>query len=58
MANIKVNDIKPAGADLFTDDESFINELSNDELNIVGGQKFATDALSSLYSIKCECHNG
>ncbi|NEO50796.1 MAG: hypothetical protein F6K55_44640 [Moorea sp. SIO4A3] len=39
MANIKVNDIKPAGADLFADDEGFLNELEVDELgNIVGGR--------------------
>ena len=44
MANIKVNDIKPAsadikpaGAELFGDSESFINDLSDNELEIAGG---------------------
>lgn len=32
MAKIKVNDIKPAGAELFDSSESFMNELKNDEL--------------------------
>ena len=32
MTKIKVNDIKPTGAELFDDSESFMNELSNDEL--------------------------
>ena len=39
MSNIKVNDLKPAGADLFADDEGLLNELGVDELgNIVGGK--------------------
>ncbi len=37
MANIKVNDIKPAGAELFGDFESFISDLSDDELTVAGG---------------------
>ncbi|MDJ0619351.1 MAG: hypothetical protein QNJ63_21845 [Calothrix sp. MO_192.B10] len=37
MANIKVNDIKPAGTDLFADDESFLKELSGDEIGIISG---------------------
>lgn len=38
MANIKINDIKPAGIDLFEDSEDFLNELKDDQLNqIVGG---------------------
>lgn len=37
MANIEVNDIQPAGAEFFADSESFLNELSNDEMNIQGG---------------------
>ncbi|WP_293075286.1 hypothetical protein [Moorena sp. SIO3H5] len=53
MADIKVNDLKPAGAELFADDESFINELTNDELNIIGGQELAAAVLSSTLSIAC-----
>lgn len=39
MANIKVNDIKPAGAELFTDSESFFDELNESDLNkLIGGR--------------------
>jgi hypothetical protein len=37
MANIEVNDINPFGTDLFADSESFLNELSNDEMDLRGG---------------------
>ncbi|WP_013321441.1 hypothetical protein [Gloeothece verrucosa] len=38
MADIKINDIKPAGAELFEDSEGFLNELKDDEVNkVVGG---------------------
>ncbi|MEH2362413.1 hypothetical protein [Nostoc sp.] len=40
MADIKINDIEPAGAELFGDDESFMDEISNNDLSQVfgGGQ--------------------
>ncbi len=37
MANIKVDDIKIAGVELFLDSESFMNDLGDDEMNIRGG---------------------
>jgi len=37
MANIKVNDIKSAGSDLFSDSESYLTELSETELNTTTG---------------------
>ena len=38
MAKLKINGIKPSGAELFNDSESFMNELSNDELEqTIGG---------------------
>ena len=46
MAKIKVldiksasADIKPAGAELFGDSESFINDLKDNELTVAGGFK-------------------
>ena len=36
-ADNKVNDIKLAGAELFEDAESFINDLSDNELELAGG---------------------
>lgn len=57
MANIKINDIKPAGAELFADSEGFLNELKDDELsNILGGlQAEMAGALSSAISNHCVC---
>lgn len=49
MANIEVNDIHPAGSELFADFESFLNELSNAEMDIRGGGGNAC----SLLSIAC-----
>ncbi|AOX00293.1 MULTISPECIES: hypothetical protein [Moorena] len=39
MANIKVNNIKPAGAELFGDSESFIKDLQDNELELAGGSE-------------------
>jgi hypothetical protein len=39
MATIKIDDITPAGAELFVDSEIFMEELSNDELLAVLGGK-------------------
>lgn len=38
MTDIKVNDIKPTGVELFADSEGFLNELTDGEIaNINGG---------------------
>lgn len=37
MANIAISELRPAGADLFDGSESFMMELSDDELGITGG---------------------
>ncbi|MGK7943527.1 MAG: hypothetical protein AB4058_03575 [Microcystaceae cyanobacterium] len=37
MANIKVNEINPAGSELFSDSESFMTELDNAELTSING---------------------
>lgn len=37
MANIEINDLKTAGAELFLDSESFMNALGDDEMNLRGG---------------------
>jgi hypothetical protein len=40
MANIDISDLRPAGADLFLDSESYLNDLTEGEMtNILGGQK-------------------
>ncbi|WP_293075284.1 hypothetical protein [Moorena sp. SIO3H5] len=37
MADIKVNDLKPTGAELFFDTESFMNDLEYNEVTAVAG---------------------
>lgn len=37
MASIKINELRPAGSELFQDSESFLNELTNEELGTVEG---------------------
>jgi hypothetical protein len=37
MANIKIFDIVVPGLDLFKDSESFLKELDNHELSLLGG---------------------
>lgn len=48
MSDIKITDIQdlnPAGADFFTDDESFINELTEDDMTVWGGGTAASLSL-------------
>ncbi|MEH2378643.1 MAG: bacteriocin [Nostoc sp.] len=58
MADIKINDIEPAGAELFADSEGLLNELNDDELsNVLGGLQAARSApLSSKISYQCVCN--
>jgi hypothetical protein len=47
MSEIKITDLQnltPAGSDFFADDESFITELSEDDITVWGGAK--PDAVS------------
>jgi hypothetical protein len=37
MANITVSDLRPAGADLFSDSESYLSDLNDHELYHVNG---------------------
>lgn len=37
MATIAVSNLYSAGSTLFVDEESFLNELSNDEANLASG---------------------
>ena len=38
MANIDISDLRPAGADLFLDSESYLNDLTEGEMvNTLGG---------------------
>jgi len=37
MATIKISDLHSAGSELFMDSESYLNELTNEELNMAHG---------------------
>ncbi|NEP28094.1 hypothetical protein [Moorena sp. SIO3I6] len=37
MANIAISDLHPVGANLFEDSESFMMDLSDDQLDVKGG---------------------
>lgn len=40
MSEIKINDLnnlKPAGSEFFSDDEGYLANLSEDEMNVYGG---------------------
>ena len=37
MATIKISDLHSAGSELFMDSESYLNELTNEELNMAYG---------------------
>ncbi len=53
MAYINISDLRPAGADLFMDSESFLSELSDGELSVYGGGTPATTVpLSAAYCFK------
>ena len=40
MANINISDLSPAGADLFLDSESYLNDLTEGEMiNTLGGRR-------------------
>ncbi|MEG4183601.1 hypothetical protein QUA32_17730 [Microcoleus sp. Pol14D6] len=37
MATIKISDLHPTGSDLFQDSENYLNELTDDELDLTHG---------------------
>lgn len=46
MATISVSDIRPVGSDLFLDDDKYMNDLGDNELNhVVGGTEPITGTL-------------
>lgn len=52
MADIKINDISFDGNDLFADTENFLDDLSNDDMNLIQGGLQAAD-FNSAFSIVC-----
>ncbi|BAZ01079.1 hypothetical protein NIES37_50770 [Tolypothrix tenuis PCC 7101] len=55
MSNIKISEILPAGSELFQDSESFLNELTNEEiLDTKGGRLPASLVTNSFISINSQ----
>ncbi len=46
MANINISDLRPAGADLFLDTESYLNDLTEGEM---------TNTLGGIHHHTCSC---
>ena len=54
MANINISDLSPAGADLFLDSESYLNDLTEGEMiNTLGGGETSLFLCSFLCSWWC-----
>ncbi|MBC1236968.1 hypothetical protein VF14_33345 [Nostoc linckia z18] len=51
MATIKIHDLSPAGSDLFQDSESFLNELTDEELGVHGGRALASVSISVTVTV-------
>lgn len=49
MATIHINNLNPAGSDLLNDSESYLEALSDADLNLQGG--IYTSALSTVTTI-------
>jgi hypothetical protein len=47
MATIKISDLQPAGYDLFSDEESYLMSLTEDELNVQGGATWGAAILTA-----------
>jgi hypothetical protein len=53
MATINITDLKPIGTDLFMDSESFMNNLTDDELGGVAGGKTSSITWTAASSGAC-----
>ena len=58
MATIKISELRPAGSELLQDSESFLNELSDHDLeNVVGGAVIESVATQQSVSVASEVKN-
>ena len=51
MPTIQLRELRPAGSELFQDDESFLNELSEKELLVQGGAVETINAVQETMNI-------
>ena len=52
MANIKISDLNPAGADLFLDSESYLNDLTEGEMLVLTG---GASPISTAFTCNYTC---
>lgn len=53
MATIAISDLRPAGYDLFSDSESYMLALSEEELSIQGGLPSTVSTITTASSGVC-----
>jgi hypothetical protein len=51
MATIKIVDLSPVGSEFFADSESYLNELTDDELNLTQGGSTPVCSVVTLVSM-------
>lgn len=51
MPTIKIDDLRPTGAELFSDSESYMNELGDGELDVYGGRRTTPVSRSIVKSV-------
>ena len=58
MATINIDNLRPAGAELFDDSEGFMDKLSNDEIgSIYGGVASCGDEIKTYDGGTCKCNS-
>ncbi|AFZ00986.1 hypothetical protein [Calothrix sp. PCC 6303] len=57
MSNIKIAELVPVGSDLFTDSESFLNELTSDQIMDTNGGGYLASLVNSFISINSQINS-
>ncbi|MEH2319598.1 hypothetical protein [Nostoc sp.] len=55
MADIKIDNIQPAGVELFADSESFLNELAYGEIANINGGRSGDVIIQQTISCTIQC---
>lgn len=51
MSSIKISSLSPTGSELFQDSETFLNELTDQEVGLLRGSGIAVNATSAVSSV-------
>ncbi|MEQ9234321.1 hypothetical protein [Coleofasciculus sp. E2-BRE-01] len=51
MSSLKISDLNPAGSELLLDSESYLNELTNEELNLTHGGSSVICSMAAITAI-------